>query len=189
MGNNDEMRQEAAKRSAPLGLDVGAVYRDHAAFVGRCIERLVGSGAHVDDLLQETFIVAFRSRGRFDPARASVTTWLYGIAANLCRRHHRGLFRRDRLQKRVAAEPISHHVPLPDEEVSRRQALSVVYESMQELPYKQREVFALYELEGLDGNAIAAMIGVPLGTVWTRLHHARQGFAKQARRRLSGERA
>jgi RNA polymerase sigma-70 factor, ECF subfamily len=171
----------------PPGLDVGALYRAHAPFVARCIERLVGSGSHVDDILQEAFVVAFRNRDRFDPARASVTTWLYGIAANLCRRHRRGRFRFGRLQERVAAEPLTASSPLPDEVIERQQSVAMVYESMQKLPFKQREVFALYELEGLDGGSIAALVGAPLGTVWTRLHHARQAFTRQMRRRLATE--
>ena len=47
---------------------------------------------------------------------------------------------------------------------------------------KKREVFALFELEGLSGEEIAARIGVPVNTVWTRLHHARREFIKIGRR-------
>ena len=186
MGNHEKMTPAVAQRAEASGLDVGAIYRQHAPFVARCVERLAGSGTHVDDILQEAFIVAFRNRGRFDPNRASVTTWLYGIVANLCRRHRRGAFRFGRLQNRVAAEPIAA-LPRPDEAIERAQAVAMVYESLQQLPFKQREVFALYELEGLDGGAIAAMVGAPLGTVWTRLHHARLAFVKHVRRRLAAE--
>lgn len=182
------MRVAVAERREPAGLDVGALYRAHAPFVARCVERLVGAGPHVDDVLQEVFVVAFKNRDRFDPSRASVTTWLYGISANLCRRHRRGSFRFGRLQERVASEPVSGTpMPAPDEALEREQSVALVYEAMQKLPFKQREVFALYELEGLDGAAIADMVGVPVGTVWTRLHHARQAFEKSVRRRIAAE--
>jgi RNA polymerase sigma-70 factor (ECF subfamily) len=181
------MRQAVAEQREPEGLDVGALYREHAPFLARCIERLVGAGAHVDDILQEAFVAAFRNRDRYDPSRASVTTWLYGIAANLCRRHRRGSFRFGRLQERVAAEPLPAGAPAPDEAIEREQSVAMVYEAMQKIPFKQREVFALYELEGLGGNTIAAMIGAPLGTVWTRLHHARQAFVKNVRKKMVAE--
>ncbi|MBN1962082.1 MAG: sigma-70 family RNA polymerase sigma factor [Deltaproteobacteria bacterium] len=163
------------------------IFREHARFVTRCIERLVGTGSHVDDILQETFIAAFRNKERFDPERASITTWLYGIAANLCRRHRRGAFRFGRLQNKVASEAPFATLPMPDENIERQQSISLVYDCLQKLPFKQREIFALYELEGLDGGSIADMVGVPVGTVWTRLHHARQAFVKQVRHRTSTE--
>ena len=47
---------------------------------------------------------------------------------------------------------------------------------------KKREVFAMFELEGLSGEQIAERIGCPVNTVWTRLHHARKDFLKNARR-------
>ena len=52
-----------------------------------------------------------------------------------------------------------------------------MHEVIAKLPPKQREVFVLYELEGLEGRAIAEMVGAPTNTVWTRLHHARKRFA------------
>jgi RNA polymerase sigma-70 factor (ECF subfamily) len=181
------MRVAVAERKEQAGLDVGALYRAHAPFVARCIERLVGAGPHVDDVLQETFVVAFKNRDRYDPSRASVTTWLYGISTNLCRRHRRGSFRFGRLQQRVAAEPVAAGPVPADEALEREQSVAMVYEAMQKLPFKQREVFALYELEGLDGASIADMVNVPVGTVWTRLHHARLAFEKCVRRRIAAE--
>src|SRR5262245_33216664 len=85
-------------------LDVSSAYVEHAAFIGRTIERLVGRGPDVDDLLQETFIVAFRRRGDFD-GRAEVRTWLYAIAAHLCMRHRRSARRFLVFRGRLGAEP------------------------------------------------------------------------------------
>jgi RNA polymerase sigma-70 factor (ECF subfamily) len=48
---------------------------------------------------------------------------------------------------------------------------------------KHREVFALFELEGLSGEEISARVGCPVGTVWTRLHHARADFVRIGKKR------
>jgi RNA polymerase sigma-70 factor, ECF subfamily len=52
------------------------------------------------------------------------------------------------------------------------------------MPFKQREVFTLYELEELEGPEIAALLGIPINTVWTRLHHARKRFEESMRKRI-----
>ena len=60
-------------------------------------------------------------------------------------------------------------------------------EVLDKLPFAQREAFVLFELEGLDGQEIAELLAVPLGTVWTRLHHGRDKFQMLMRRRLARE--
>jgi RNA polymerase sigma-70 factor (ECF subfamily) len=165
-------------------LDVSAIYVAHGAFIGRVIRRLAGNGPQVDDLLQETFIVAHKKRAEFDE-RADITTWLYGIAANLCRRHRRGLSRFARLKERfgAAAEIETSEVgDQPDVSLERREAVQAVRDAIAKLPFKQREVFVLFELEGLEGQEIAGMTGVPVGTVWTRLKKARETVTKVMRR-------
>lgn len=176
----------AQPRSSASKLDVAEIYDAHAAFIGRVIQRLTGDGPHVDDLLQETFIVAFRRRGDFD-GRAAVRSWLYGIASNLCRRHSRGQRRLWRFRSRLAREPRAPAPPSPEREVERSQAAALVHAALQQLPYRQREAFVLYELEGLQGREIAELLGIPIGTVWTRLHNARRAFAAQVRQSEAAE--
>jgi RNA polymerase sigma-70 factor, ECF subfamily len=170
-------------------LDISTLYRSDGPFITRCIERLSGRGAHVEDLLQETFVAAYKHRRRFDPDRASPRTWLYGIAANFCRTHNRGLRRFFSFQSRWTTEVAAHATPpgQPDEQIGRAQQTQLVCALLQRLPFKQREVFVLYELERLDGEHIARMLGVPPGTVWTRLHHARRTFSRLAQKRISQE--
>jgi RNA polymerase sigma-70 factor (ECF subfamily) len=168
------------------GLDVAQLYADHAQFIGRVIRRLTGEGPHVDDLLQETFLVAFKKRNDFQ-GRAAARTWLYAIAAYLCQRHNRGARRFSFFRSRYAKEPAEVPVRRPDQELEREQTVALVYGVLERLPFKQREAFVLYELEGFEGEEIAGMVGVPLGTVWTRLHHARKKFEALMRQRLSTE--
>src|SRR5262249_49462884 len=81
--------QSLAVEDVRPGLDLDPLYSEHAPFLPRVLIRLVGDGPHVDDLLQETFLVAHRKRASFD-GRSAVRTWLYGIAAHLAMRHRRG---------------------------------------------------------------------------------------------------
>jgi len=164
-------------------VDIDALYAEHAPFIGRVLTRLTGDGAHVDDLIQETFLVAFRKRATYD-GRAAHRTWLYGIAARLALRHRRGVGRWLRALGGLGDEPAERIVVAPDRDLDRARARAVVQDVLAHIPFKQREVFVLYELEELDGNAIAALLDIPINTVWTRLHHARKRFAEAMHRRI-----
>ena len=174
----------AAVADAPT-LDIDALYAAHAPFIGRVLIRLTGDGPHIDDLIQETFIIAFRKRATFD-GRSAPRTWLYGIAARLAMRHRRGAGRWLRALGLFAAEP-EGNAPPPDHALDdargRDRAAAEVRAALDRLPFKQREVFVLYELEELDGAAIAELLGIPVGTVWTRLHHGRKRFADIVKKR------
>jgi RNA polymerase sigma-70 factor, ECF subfamily len=166
--------------------EVERAYAEHAVFIGRVIQRLIGDRPEVDDLLQEVFIVAFKKRHEFR-GEASERTWLYAIAARLCMRDRRSARRFDSLRLRLAGQGAKVASSRPDQELEREQSAALVREVLDKLPFAQREAFVLYELEGLDGNEIAELLAVPLGTVWTRLHHARDRCQTLVRRRLARE--
>jgi RNA polymerase sigma-70 factor (ECF subfamily) len=163
-------------------LDIDAVYAEHAPFIARVLVRLVGDGAHVDDLLQETFLVAYRKRATFNGSSA-VRTWLYGIAARLAMRHRRGVGRWLRALGGFAEQP-QRVAADPADDLERERAAAAVHAVLDKLPFKQREVFVLYELEELEGAQIAEVVGIPVNTVWTRLHHARKRFEELMRQRI-----
>jgi RNA polymerase sigma-70 factor (ECF subfamily) len=171
--------------AAVAPLDIDALYTAHAAFLGRVLVRLVGDGAHIDDLIQETFIIAHRKRATYD-GRSAPRTWLYGIASRLALRHRRGVGRWLRALGRYADQADAGAAPGPDRELDRARAARVVRAALDRLPFKQREVFVLYELEELDGAEIAAMLAIPVNTVWTRLHHGRKRFQEVMRKRIGG---
>jgi RNA polymerase sigma-70 factor, ECF subfamily len=172
---------------ASVETDIDALYAEHAQFIGRVLARLTGDGAHVDDLIQETFIVAFKKRETFD-GRSTHRTWLYGIASRLALRHRRSLGRWLRALGGFADEP-AEIVVAPDREsaIDRERARTVVEDVLAKLPFKHREVFVLYELEELEGADIARMLDIPINTVWTRLHHARKRFQDAMRKRIRRE--
>lgn len=170
-----------------LSGDFLEIYAQHATFLSRCIARLVGPGPHVEDLLQETFIVAFRKRTTFE-GRSSVQTWLYAIARRLCLRHRRSHGRARRFRERLARGTTPPEQAGADSEMQSAEAKALVWEVLGSLSVKHREVFVLYELEELEGTAIAELLGIPVGTVWTRLHHGRKKFETLMRKRVGKER-
>ncbi|HEY5926171.1 MAG TPA: RNA polymerase sigma factor [Kofleriaceae bacterium] len=166
-------------------LDIDALYGEHAGFLSRVLIRLVGDGAHVDDLVQETFLIAHRKRASFD-GRSAPRTWLYGIATNLAFRHRRTRGRFARMLGLYADEPTPSAMS-PDRDLERARAAWLVRTTLDRLPFKQREVFVLYELEEIEGAQIAQLLEIPLNTVWTRLHHARKRFQELIRKHANRE--
>lgn len=168
-------------------LDITSLYRMHAPFVGRVIQKLAGHGDHVADLLQETFIVAFKRQNEFS-GKSSAETWLYGIAANLCLHHHRSRGRFAKFQVSLAQHPETKRAMSPSETLEQQETILAVQRVLQKLPFKQREVVVLYELEHKEGSEIAEMVGAPIGTVWRRLHDGRTTFKKLMRKELAARR-
>lgn len=167
-------------------LDAGTLFRRHAAFVANFLARLGVPRDALDDAVQDVFTVAHR-RGGFRPGAAKPTTWLADIAVHL-------VSNRRRSQRRAVA---GGRVQLPDDKVDRfgdgapsqernlehRRSLERVQEALETLDAERRAVFVLYEMHGETCEDIAGGLGIPVGTVYSRLHHARRKF-KKAHQRL-----
>jgi RNA polymerase sigma-70 factor (ECF subfamily) len=172
-----ELRTADPPTAEGLALDeLSRLYREHASLVRSAVVRLAGPGTDVDDLVQDVFLIALERRASFAQRSAS-TTWLYGIAVRVVSTARRRARLRRCLRLDAAAEPVDHNTPATRFE--HREASRTVYRILDGLTEKRRAVFILYELEGLSGEAIAAAVGCPLKTVWTRLHHARRDFQRR----------
>lgn len=159
-----------------------ALHDAHFEFVWKVARRLGTPPEELDDVCQETFLVAFRRMDQFQHGR--LTTWLYRIVENIVSgRHRRRRVRRalGQIFHRSGPEQIVWRTP-HDEAVSR-QCEAQVAQVLERMAPKKREVFALFELEGLSGEQIAERVGCKVATVWTRLHHARRDFERIARKR------
>jgi RNA polymerase sigma-70 factor, ECF subfamily len=170
----------AAGRSTPNvegeHLDAEALFRAHADFVARFLLRLGANGQDVPDLVQEVFLVAHR-RGGFTVGRAKPTTWLAEIAFRVSSDRRRKTQRKLEDANTEAVNLVPSQASSPGEAVEVRQALARVQAALDGLSPQKRAVFVLYELEGQNCDAIAAGLGVPVGTVYSRLHAARREFA------------
>ncbi len=166
-------------------LDADRLYRAHSEFVARFLLRLGANGQDVPDLLQEVFLVAHR-RGGFIPGRAKPTTWLAEISFRVLSDRRKKIRRKleDADTDTVAIAPSRRSTPGDDAE--KRQALARVQEALDLLTPEKRAVFVLFELEGESCEAIASGLGIPVGTVYSRLHSARKDFTK-AHARITGD--
>lgn len=156
-----------------------ALYEAHFEFVYRISRRLGAPDSELDDVVQETFLVAFRRLDQFQTGRLS--TWLFRIASNVASARHR----RRRVRDAFAALFGPREEPTvrgPDQDYEAREAREQVSRVLSRMAPKKREVFALFELEGLSGEEVAERVGCKVDTVWTRLHYARRDFERIARK-------
>jgi RNA polymerase sigma-70 factor (ECF subfamily) len=171
-------KQGSTPSDSSSGVDIGALFDAHAPYLCRVVHRLTGSAAAADDIVQEVFLVAYRRRHELED-RTGIRTWLYRVAVNHVRHGRRSHARYQRLLEGYKAHPDpTGKRPSPDEVTLRRQRGELIHACVQQLSDKQREVFVLYELEGLEGAEIAEILDLSTNTVWSRLRLARAAFRK-----------
>lgn len=149
------------------------LFERHADEIHRYLGRRVGA-AIADDLLAETFAVAFTKRRRYDRTRADARPWLYGIATKLISGHRRAEARRLHALARTPAPDVDE--PMADRVVaqsSARAARRALHAALTALPVAQRDVVLLVAWADLEYEQIAEALRVPVGTVRSRLHRAR----------------
>ena len=154
---------------------VERLYRDHAARVlGWCI-RLGGPNLDAEDLAQQVFETAMKTSGRFR-GDAALRTWLFGITRNTIRNARRRAVLRRFVGLEGVPEPRDRG---PDTEgrAMQNERRRTVQAALEDLKTIQREVLVLADLEGHTAPEVAALLGIPAGTVYSRLHHARRAFA------------
>ncbi len=157
----------------PMGAE--ALFRQHAAFVAGFVARLGFRGQDVDDIVQDVFLVAHR-RGGYTPGPARPTTWLAEIAIRTAMGFRRTGQRSSLLPDAATAESIPSPSPSPHQNAESRQTLDLVQRALSTVDMDRRAVFVLFELEGESCDAIARALGIPVGTVYSRLHTARKEF-------------
>jgi len=169
----------------PEGPDFEKVYRDEFAFVFRVLRYLGASGADAEDLAHDVFVVVYRRLASYDPSRP-IRPWLFGITYRVVLRH------RERLAVRGAPAGDTPDLPAREPPVDRQlevaEAWAMVAAALGQLPLDQRAVLILHDIEEQTAPEIAAELGVPLNTVYSRLRLARERFAAVLRRSAGGER-
>ncbi|KKJ93587.1 sigma-70 family RNA polymerase sigma factor [Micromonospora sp. HK10] len=155
-----------------------ALVRATQAEVWRFAAALVDPDS-ADDLTQETYLRAFRALPGFE-GRSSAHTWLLGIARRTCADHLRTVIRRRRLDERLAAHAATDR-PHPDP-AGEFGATDLV----RRLPAERRAAFVLTQLLGLSYAEAAAVEGVPVGTIRSRVARARADLVDAASDALTG---
>ncbi|MGA8257328.1 MAG: RNA polymerase sigma factor [Nocardioides sp.] len=168
------------------------IFDRHAPAIHRYLSRRVGDLS--DDLLSETFLTAFRKRGDYRADRVDVRPWLFGIGANLIRRHHREEVARYRaLSRSVTTHGVCEFGSADDFEVAvdRADAQSLgprLAAALSDLETRDREVLLLVAWGDLAYAEVAAVLEVPVGTVRSRLHRARRQLRAYLAPATSGRR-
>lgn len=156
--------------------------------IRRLALRLVGDEVEAEDVVQETFLNAFRAIASFE-GRAELSTWLYRIATNTARmrlrRQRSDFISIDELEaadEEGLTPPVLHDpCCLPEQDLQTAETRAELEQAIHELPESLRVVFILRELEGLSTEAAAAVLELSPAVVKTRLHRAR----RRLRERLS----
>jgi RNA polymerase sigma-70 factor (ECF subfamily) len=157
------------------------VYDEHFRFVWRSLRRLGVPESDVADAVQDVFLVVHRRLGEFE-GRCKVTTWLYGISYRVARDRRRlAHVRRCSSDEGQIDERIDERADVAAA-AERRQGLELLESILDEMPIEQRAVFTLFELDAMGGDAIAEMLEIPLGTVYSRLRIAREQFRRSLSR-------
>jgi RNA polymerase sigma-70 factor, ECF subfamily len=141
--------------------------------------RLGVAPEEVEDVAQEVFSAVFKDLEKIQPG--ALSAFLFRLTSN--RVHDR--FRRRRVRETFRrwfgpSEP-AFDSDGPERAAMRRDAERHVGRILARMSHKKRDVFALFELQGVSGEEIAEQLQIPIDTVWTRLHHARAEFTKVAR--------
>jgi RNA polymerase sigma-70 factor, ECF subfamily len=157
-----------------------AVFRRHFDAIHGFVTRRLGRGM-ADDLAGAVFAEAFAARGRYDVERDDARPWLYGIATNLVRRHRRTEERRLRAYAR-AGDARPDEPDDPHDRLSAGAEAPRLAAALASLRAGDRDALLLFVWADLTYEEVAAALGIPPGTVRSRIHRARTAL----RERLAG---
>ena len=141
-------------------------FRRYSAMVLKTAYLTLGNKEEAKDALQEVFLKVWQARRAFDPAKGSVPAWLYRITINLCVSKHRK--RRPIVLPEESFEPVGSSDSNPANEFKKEKLMR----ALESLPPKHREVVVLRYFDDLSYKEIAQAVGIPVGTVKSRLNHA-----------------
>jgi len=156
------------------------VERSHETLF-RLAAALVVDRDEAADVVQETYI---RAWARIDELRdpAAIVGWLCRIARSVAHDRRRGWWSRLRAPLEAAAGRLDPPPATPDEALAAAETARSVRSALARLPEKHRVVLVLREVDGMSYDEIAESLGIPVGTVESRLHRAREGLARRLAR-------
>jgi RNA polymerase sigma-70 factor, ECF subfamily len=162
--------EDEAEPSPPIR----ELVREHSAFVWRSLRNLGIRDADLEDMLQEVFLVVHRRSGEYEE-RNRQRAWIYSICKRVAMAQRRKVTRR---REDISADVPEERAPATQlQSLEQREALALGHRLLSLLTAEQREIFMLYEVEQLPMAEIAAALGCPLQTAYSRLHAARRRVA------------
>ena len=159
--------------------------KQHYARVYNTAFRMLGEADRAADATQAAFVRAFGSLGRFR-GEAAFATWLYRIVVNVCLDHLREATKQPASLTLVGDESDEpQELAVPDEladpvhEVTRHERQALVHGALQRLAPEHRTILVLYDLNGFSYQEAASVLGIPVGTVKSRLNRARNALKNE----------
>jgi RNA polymerase sigma-70 factor (ECF subfamily) len=160
------------------------IVRQHWRKVFNVAYKFVGRHDAAEDLAQDIFLKIFRSLDTFD-RRANFQTWLISVSRNLCIDHYRSVRKeRQTIDRQVSADeltPVSAEVA-PDAALEQRDLAQLLRRALERLPESLRTAVVMRDIQELSYQEIADRLGLPEGTVKSRINRGRREMARQIRR-------
>jgi RNA polymerase sigma-70 factor (ECF subfamily) len=177
----------AATEHWDLGLDAEggpnararALVLSHFDSIWRLLRRLGVPESMVDDAAQQVFVIATNKVSKIQPG--SEQSFLFGVALRIASDERRKARRRQDVAE-LEESALSHEGPTPDELIDQRKARALMDDVLEAMPLELRTVFVLYEMEEMTMAEIAGVLGIPAGSVASRLRRAREYFHEYVRR-------
>jgi RNA polymerase sigma-70 factor (ECF subfamily) len=159
----------------------GTIFDRHATVLHRYLVRRLGPD-EADGMVADVFRIAFEKRGAYDLDRPTARPWLYGIATNVLAKHRRSEARRIHATARLVARqpPPLDEADLVSGAIDAADQWQRVAVALTRLPAAERDVLLLHVWEGLPYEDVAAAVGIPVGTVRSRLNRARRRLRELA---------
>jgi RNA polymerase sigma-70 factor (ECF subfamily) len=171
---------QPATMATPLcTVEFPAVYAAELGYVWSALRRLGVQERDLEDLCHDVFVIVFRNLAVYD-ARRPIRPWLFGIAFRVASDYRRSA-RHRREVAGTTREPVCT-APVAEEVMLRRERQRLVARALEELELDRRAVFVMHDIDGHVMPDIAAALGVPLNTAYSRLRLARADFAAAVRR-------
>jgi RNA polymerase sigma-70 factor, ECF subfamily len=161
-------------------LDQADVFAQHGDFVWRTLQRLGVREADLEDVAQDVFLVVGRQLSGFE-GHSKITTWLYSICVRVASTHRRRAWVRREVP---TSEPLDGPDPEggPDEALDAARLRKQLHDVLDLLEVEPRALLVMYEIDAMPCEEIAAALGVPTGTVYSRLYAARKEFQAALKR-------
>ena len=176
-----------ASRGEVEKLDVRTVHARHADFVWRSLQRLGVPRSDLEDAIQEVFVVVHRQLHAFD-GNAKVTSWLFAICLRIASNWRRlARFRYETAAEGAYEAADTHASQL--EQLERAQTHRTLNQLLDSLEPDKRAILVMHEIEGASCDEIADVMGIPVGTVHSRLHRARADLREALARTRARERS
>ena len=180
MSDSDRELMERVKHGDTSAFNL--IVQRHKVLLTNFAYRFLGDREMAEDIVQETFLRVYKNAERYRSDKAGLRTWMYRIAANLCKNELRNRGRRWKiLVKPVIGnqddsdpiEDIPDAVPGPDSQLEKKELQETLAAAITRLPEKLRAVIILRDIDGMTYEEISQITEKPVGTVKSRLNRAR----------------